>query len=120
MSRVENVAYRFESALTIEAMLPRLNEQGPWKWTERDNDRWGDYLSVIPVGAPPRVANVRIFVEPEHQKVFVVELELRLASLDADADREFRTSTHDTLFNRLLPAVRARELRVAEIDSGEA
>ena len=42
-------AYNFKSPLSIEQMFERLKELGVWRWLERDNDRWGDYISASPV-----------------------------------------------------------------------
>jgi hypothetical protein len=41
-------AYSFQSALTVEEMLARLNPAGPWTWSVRDSDRYGEYLITRP------------------------------------------------------------------------
>ena len=40
------LGYAFESEYSLAEMLTRLNAQGPWQWTERDNEQWGDYLAT--------------------------------------------------------------------------
>jgi hypothetical protein len=106
----ESVAYTFKSDLTIEQMLDRLNEVGPWTWMERDNDRWANYMSATPFGDALRQLNVKIITEPENQDLFAVGLIFRSESPDVDADRALLETTRRTLFDRVLPAIGAREL----------
>jgi hypothetical protein len=96
-------AYAFRSDLQLPEVLARLNEVGPWSWIERDNDRWGEYISALALPDPHR-GTVKIIVEPDHYVVNVL-----LTSQDPDAEALFE-SVRETLFDRLLPAIGATGL----------
>ena len=40
-------AYAFTSALKLPEILIQMNRAGPWKWVERENDDWADYISTL-------------------------------------------------------------------------
>lgn len=105
MKRVN--AYSFASALPLPDMFARLNALGPWRWIERDNDRWGEYISAGVLDAPDR-GIVKIFVELDR---FAVDYVLESES------RERLDAVFDTLFAHLLPAIGAQDL--AETDHHE-
>lgn len=96
-------AYSFKTDLSLAQLFARLNEVGPWTWLERDNENWGDYLSSLASRDPYRTM-VKIYEEPTH---FVVQM--RFESEEADAASVFDT-LRATLFERLLPAIGARDL----------
>lgn len=97
MKRVR--AYTFKSPMTLGDMFARLNEIGPWRWIERDSDRFGEYISARAIPEPDH-GMVKIFVEPGRYAVDLL-LEADPSKLDA---------VNDTLFTHLLPAVGATEI----------
>lgn len=96
-------AYSFRSDLKLPDMLARLRELGPWRWIERDNDRWGEYISARAL-PDPNGGTVKIIEEPDHYVVNVV-----LESEQPDAQALF-DSVREILFDRLLPALGATGL----------
>ena len=96
-------ACSFRSDLRLPEMLARLNENGPWRWIERDNDNWGEYISAVALPDPHR-GTVKIIVEPDH---YVVNVLLKSEQPDAEALFE---SVRNTLFDHLLPAIGATDL----------
>jgi hypothetical protein len=108
----EVLAYAFRSTLTIAELLATLNRLGPWKWVERDNDRWADYISTLGTG-DPHCWSAKIIIEPEMQRRFV--LNLRFRSDDAMGQQVF-DSVRQTLLE-LLPMIGAVELE--EVDDYE-
>jgi hypothetical protein len=116
-------ARSFDSDLDIKQMLVRLNEAGPWSWKERDSERWGLYLYT---GVLPQQAKgiVKIFLEqdaatgmwgqpPAKEPRFVVQVNLASDASNAHAMFE---EIQQTLFERVLPAVGARDLQEAETE----
>jgi hypothetical protein len=100
-------AYSFRSDLPLPDMLARLRELGPWRWIERDNDRWGEYISARALPDQPR-STVKIIQEPDQYVVNVV-----LESEQPDAQALF-DSVREILFDRLLPALGANGLAPTE------
>jgi hypothetical protein len=98
-------AYSFRAALSLPEMRTRLNALGPWVWIERDNDRWGEYVSAVVLTDPDR-GIVKLFVEEEdrYELDFVLQTE-RAEDVQA---------VYDTLFAYLLPALGATEIEPAE------
>ena len=99
MKRV--AAYSFRSPLALEQMFAKLNELGPWRWIERDNDRWGEYISARALPDPDH-GMVKIFVEPDHYAVDMV--------LESEAHTKL-DAVYDTLFTYLLPALGATDVK---------
>jgi len=99
MKRV--AAFSFRSRLALEDLFAKLNELGPWRWIERDNDRFGGYISARALPEPD-YGIVKIFVEPDH---YVVDL-----VLESDAHTKL-DAVYDTLFTYLLPALGANDVR---------
>jgi hypothetical protein len=95
--RVE--AFYFESKLAIEDMLPALNQLGLWRFVERDNDRWGFYISSC--AKRPEVGSVKI-LEDDGRYVVNVKYE----STDPQAPTDCAQMWKD-LFERILPAIGA-------------
>lgn len=96
-------AFAFHSDMSLRQMLATLRELGTSRWLERDNDRFGEYLSSSVLPAPDR-GIVKIFVEPTHFALNVV-----LNSSDPDAQPRF-DAVLATLFEKILPALGAREI----------
>jgi len=100
-------AYAFAVDLTLEQLFARLNQAGPWRWTMRDSEHWGDYISTRVVPAPDD-AMVKIYVEPDH---YVVNASFESEHPDATAKlQELRS----TLLEKVLPALGARDVTPAE------
>ena len=93
-------AYTFISSRSLPEIRARFEEVGPWRWTERESDRLGDYISS------------RVLLEPDEgmAKVFV-EGELFIVSLNLEADPMKLDSVYDTVFTLLLPAVGATDIK---------
>lgn len=90
-------------AMALPAILARLNELGPWRWIERENDRWGDYISARALPEPDE-GMVKILVDGDH---FVANLVLEAEPAKLDA-------VHDTLFTYLLPGIGATKVTETE------
>lgn len=101
MSR--HLAYAFKSDLTLGEMFSRLQELGPWRWIERDSDRWDAYISALALDEPAW-AMVKIFVE---EGFYVVDVLFRSDHPDAQPQYE---DVHRTLFERILPAIGGRDI----------
>ena len=57
-------AYEFESALSQEELMDRLNAGGPWTWSRRESEWYGEYLiSRTPDG-------VRVRIHDRHEPFF--------------------------------------------------
>jgi hypothetical protein len=102
----ELFAYKFKSDLTIEQIFERLGGLGTWKWYERENDRWGNYISAAPVPSA-RHGQVKILMDPDDPNVLAVNV--RFESDDPKARDQFN-DLRQTLFGRVLPAIGARAL----------
>jgi hypothetical protein len=96
-------AYAFKTELALAEILQRLNDVGPWRWIERDNDRWGAYISARPL-AEPYHGLAKIFVEPDHHAISVT-----LRSDAADPQPAF-AGVRKVILEVLLPALAAREV----------
>ena len=106
-------AYSFKSDLTLQQIFARLNEAGPWQWVEWANDNWGDYIwarTSTEHPAPDRV-KVMICVETDH---YVIYTRFKSETPDAKAKLE---ALRATLFEKVLPAVGARDLSPADTDT---
>ncbi len=93
------VAFKFTSELTIAEMYKRLTELGPWRWHERDNDRWADYISASPMPD----TQIKILIDPDDGSF---ALNLKFVSEAADARQQFDNLRRD-LLTRVLPAIDA-------------
>lgn len=96
-------AYTFKSPRSLPEIRSRFEEVGPWRWTERESDRLGDYISsrVLP---EPDEGMVKIFIEGD---LFAVDLKLEAEAKKLDA-------VYDTVFTLLLPAVAASDIKETE------
>jgi hypothetical protein len=100
-------AYSFTSPLSLSQMLAKWNELGPWRWTERDNDQFGEYISTRVLDLPQR-GMLKVFVESDRYAINVM-----LQSENPNADNKF-ADIRTTIFERLLPAVEASAISEAE------
>ncbi len=100
-------AYAFRSPLALSQLLAKWNEVGPWTWTERDSDRFGEYISTRVLDLPQR-GMLKVFVEPDRYAINVM-----LQSEEPDAEEKFG-AIRDTIFNRLLPAAEASAITRTE------
>jgi hypothetical protein len=97
---VKSYAYRFRSKLSLDEILERLNQVGPWRWHERWKDAWGEYLFAR-LSPAPYNAVVKLIAEPRYYVVNV-----RLIAERPGGQAEF-AAAHERLFNVLLPAIGA-------------
>jgi len=97
-------AYSFKSELSLQQLLARLNEVGPWRWVEWYNENWGDYVRTSGLNA----GIIKIYVEPDR---YVAETKFESDAPDAAAALE---ALRTTLFERVLPAINARDLTPTE------
>jgi hypothetical protein len=112
MSRPWEVyAYSFRSDLPLAGIFSRLTEQGTWRWLERDNDNWGEYLSSRVLHDPDH-GMVKIFAEGDG--AYVVNVSLESSQPDAQARYD---AVRKTLLEKILPALGARD--VADADTRE-
>jgi len=100
-------ANAFKTDLTLGDMFARLQQIGPWRWRERDNDRWDAYLSAL-AHDEPYWAMVKIFVEEDF---YVVDV---LFESDDPGAQEKYEEIRQTLFGHLLPAIEARDIEQAD------
>ena len=101
-------AYSFDSDLSISAMLPVLNKLGLWLFVERDNDRWGFY--IVSNAGRPEVAAVHI-IQPWRR----YSVNIRYESTDPRAPEDW-AKMFGELYDRILPAIGARDIQVTEYD----
>ena len=104
-------AYSFESPLFMEEILSRLREKTTWRWIERDNDSWGEYISA------------RVLDDPHDGMVKLIEedgryiINVYLRSKDASASSEF-AHVREVVMQQVLPAIGASDIReTADIES---
>ena len=90
----------FRCELSLAEVRARWNELGPWRWVERWSAHWGTYISATVLAAPDWGA-VRV-VEEARGFACAVWLE----SDAADPFGRF-LHVHETVFERLLPAIGA-------------
>ena len=100
-------AYSFRADLSLEQLLARLNEIGPWAWHERDNDSWGPYLHAG-LNSEARRANIKVL---HHEKGYAVVVHYHWDDPRAPAAYE---ATRKTLFEHILPSLGARDIAETE------
>jgi hypothetical protein len=101
-------AYAFTSPLSLGDVHKKLNELGPWRWIERDNDRFGEYLSTRVLDTPDH-GMIKVFVEGDRYAINVF-----LESEDPAAEARF-ASIKDTVFKVLLPGLGAASITRTEM-----
>ena len=100
-------AFTFESDLSLVGIFVRLNTAGPWRWVQRDSERWGDYLSTRAL-PDPDYAIVKLIMEPGH---FVLNVKFESSRADAQS---YCDELQQTILTRVLPSIAARNIRPAE------
>jgi hypothetical protein len=93
--------YSFRRPKSLAEIFAAFNRVGPWRWSERDSERFGDYMSSSVLTAPDH-GMVKLFVEPYHYALNIV--------LEAD-DRAKLDAVYDTLFTLLLPLIGATDIK---------
>ena len=96
-------AYSFQSPLSLAEVFERFRDLGPWRWIERDNDNWGEYISAR-VLHDPHDGMVKLIIDSGR---FIINVYLR--SDQPSARAEF-AAVRDTIFQRLLPAISATDI----------
>ena len=106
MPKIDTLAaYSFSTPLELNKIFTRLNERGPWRWMERDSEYYGDYLSCLTC---PEGAKIKIFEEGEQ---YVLNIRYKRDAPEAPAEWE---ELQRDIFERILPAVEARDLKPTE------
>lgn len=100
-------AYAFKSDFSLPDVFKRLNELGPWKWIERDNDRWGEYFSARAI-EPPHDGVAKILTDEGR---YVINIELKSEEPNPEAAFD---DVRKLVFEKILPALGASE--IAETD----
>lgn len=93
-------AYAFESTLTMKQIFECLNKHGPWRWSERDNDTHGEYLSTR-VLMDPHIGFVKIF---EAEGKYAINVKLKTDSADG---RALFDEIKKKVFDTILPSITA-------------
>jgi hypothetical protein len=96
-------AYSFYSPLSLPELLERLRAVSPWRWIERDNDAWGEYISARALDDPHK-GMVKLICEDER---YIINVYLR--SKHPSAGEAF-AEVRDIVFQRLLPALDAANI----------
>lgn len=100
-------AYSFTTSLDRTEMFLRLRERGPWRWVDRNSDRWGQYLST----SSPRGSNVQLLIGEPTPDRCTVNVEFESDAADAEEkEREIR----EALLERILPQLEARDVALIE------
>jgi hypothetical protein len=100
-------AYAFTTALAPAEMFARLRASGPWRWIDRDSERWGDHVSSA--GVPGAIVKI-LAGEPSPGRCAA---NVRFESDTADADA-VEARVRQTLLARVLPSIDACD--IAEIE----
>ena len=103
-------AYSFRSPLLMPQLLGDLNTAGPWTWTKRDNDSWGDYISagVLP---KPHLGVDKILRE---DSLYILTLKLRVESEDKAETQAHFDGVHDIVMKSVLPTIKATDIERTE------
>jgi hypothetical protein len=105
-------AYSFVSQLYIEQIQALFNETGPWKWIDRDNDRWGNYTSAS-MKFEQGVMNAKLIYEPDSSQRFEYVIDIRFRD-DHQIDSNQFDVLHEIVMNKLLPAAQARNIQAVD------
>ena len=92
-------AYKFKTDLSLPEVFNRLNELGPWRWLERDNDRWGEYLSARAIEAP-HDGLAKILID---EGQFVINVALKSEASDPQPAFD---AVRKLVLEQILPAIR--------------
>ncbi|HJZ91184.1 MAG TPA: hypothetical protein VKE40_09945 [Gemmataceae bacterium] len=90
-------AWAFKTDLTLGNLFARLNARGPWLWSMRDSESWGDYMSTraLPDFADPEYVMVKIFVELDRHVIQVRFESDRPDALSRYTDLKTPIAPHD-------------------------
>jgi len=97
-------AYAFKSELSLKEILARLREILPWRWSERDNDNYGEYLSSR-VLHDPDYGFVKVF---EEGNGYAINVKLESEATDA---RQILARIKKVVFETILPALSATDIK---------
>ncbi len=104
-------AYSFHSPRSMAEVFERLDNLGPWRWIERDNDNWGEYISARAL-PDPHNGMVKLISDEGR---YIINVYLR--SNQPGAGAEF-AAVRDIVFQRVLPALDASDiLKTDDIES---
>jgi hypothetical protein len=98
-------AYAFRVDKSLADLKRALEAVAPWRWTERDSDIHGDYLSTR---AKPDYAMLKVFRDDD-EKRWAIDIRYETAAGDDDAEREYE-QFRDNLLNVVLPGIGARDV----------
>lgn len=100
-------AHSFESPLTVEVMLERLNQAGLWRWSLRDSDTYG--LCIL---CRPDPSRTKLRIVPAHRG-YLLDVSFDPRDLDDNpvADHTPAGELARLILDRLLPTVEAREVK---------
>ena len=114
-------AYSFQSPLSLAEVFERFRDLGPWRWIERDNDNWGEYISARALHDPhgSHDGMVKLITDDDGHRPFyrfwgsgrrrfIINVYLRS---DQPGARAEVATVRDTIFQRLLPAISATHIR---------
>lgn len=96
-------AYSFYSPLSMSEVFARLSDLGPWRWIERDNDEWGEYISARALHEP-HDGMVKLIKDSDR---YIINVYLR--SKQPGAGEAF-AEVRDIVFHRVLPALDAADI----------
>lgn len=104
-------AYSFYSPLSMAEIFQRLDALGTWRWIERDNDNWGEYISARAL-RDPHDGMVKLISDGGR---YIINVYLR--SDQPGAGAAF-AAIRDTVFQQVLPAIDASDiLKTNDIES---
>ncbi len=95
-------AHAFQCGSDLTELKTRLDAAGPWSWTPRDSDYFGDYLSAR---ARPDEAMLKIYGDPE--KGYQIDI---FFEADGDGAEAAWQRLHDDIVERLLPSIGATDV----------
>jgi hypothetical protein len=98
----ELFAVSFTSDLSMEDIYAKVNELGPWRWSMRDSEQWGDYISTRAV---PEYGMVKIVTDGGR---YVANVKFKSERPNAEAEL---AELRETLLASLLPAILARDVQ---------
>lgn len=105
MNVIKVYACSFKSDVTLAQAHAKFKELSAWEWLERDNDRWGEYISASVLPDPHR-GMIKLIVEQNHYVINIL--------LKSDEPEEkvlpLCDAVEKTIFDTLLPAIRAHDL----------
>jgi hypothetical protein len=105
MDVIKLYACAFKSDVTLAEARAKFAELSTWEWLERDNDRWGEYISARAMGDPHR-GMIKLFVEADH---YVINILLK-SDEPEDQVLPLCDAVEKTIFDKLLPAIGAHDL----------